>query len=68
MLKTLFTNWNFMRAIRLILGVFIIIQSFQSQQYLMMIPGVIFAAMAIFSVGCCGDNGCEIPLKKQENE
>ena len=57
-----------MRAIRLILGVFIIIQSFQSQQYLMMIPCVIFAAMAIFSVGCCGDNGCEIPLKKQENE
>jgi ABC-type polysaccharide/polyol phosphate export permease len=68
MLKTIFTNWNFMRAIRLILGVFIIIQSFQSQQYLMIIPGVIFASMALFSVGCCGYNGCAIPTKKQENE
>ena len=57
-----------MRVIRLILGVFIIIQSFQSQQYIMIIPGVIFALMAIFSVGCCGNNGCEIPRKKQENE
>ena len=57
-----------MRAIRLILGVFIIIQSFQSQQYIMIIPGVIFAVMALFSVGCCGSNGCAIPTKKQENE
>jgi hypothetical protein len=68
MLKTIFTNWNFMRAIRLILGVFIIIQSFQTQQYIMIIPGVIFALMALFSVGCCGSNGCAIPTKKQENE
>ena len=55
-----------MRVIRLILGVFIIIQSFQSQQYIMIIPGVIFALMAIFSVGCCGNNGCAIPTKKEE--
>lgn len=68
MLKTIFTNWNFMRAVRLILGVFIIVQSFQSQQYIMIIPGVIFAAMAIFSVGCGGNNGCAIPIKKQKNE
>jgi hypothetical protein len=68
MLKTIFTNWNFMRAIRLILGVYIIIQSLQTQQYIMIIPGVIFATMALFSVGCCGNNGCAIPTKKQENE
>jgi hypothetical protein len=68
MLKTIFTNWNFMRAIRLILGVYIIIQSFQSRQYIMIIPGVVFAIMALFSVGCCGNNGCAVPIKKQENE
>jgi len=32
----------------------------------MIIPGVIFALMAIFSVGCCGNNGCAIPTKKEE--
>jgi hypothetical protein len=61
-------NWSFMRAIRLILGIFIIIQSVQSQQYIMIIPGVIFALMAIFSVGCCGNNGCTIPTKNKKNE
>ncbi len=68
MLKTIFTNWNFMRVIRLILGVLIIIQSFQSQQYIMIIPGVIFALIAIFGVGCCGNNGCAIPTKNKKNE
>ena len=68
MLKTIFTNWNFMRTIRLILGVYIIIQSFQTQQYIMIIPGVVFTIMALFRVGCCGNNGCAIPTKKQENE
>ncbi|MBC5841786.1 hypothetical protein H8R23_10250 [Flavobacterium sp. F-380] len=68
MLKILFTNWNFMRAIRLILGVYIIIQSFQTQQYLMIILGVVFTVMALFSVGCCGNNACAIPSKKEENE
>lgn len=57
-----------MRAIRLILGVYIINQSYQSQQYIMIIPGVVFVIMALFSVGCCGNNGCEVPIKKQENE
>ncbi len=68
MFQKIVYNWTFIRFIRLILGVFIIIQSVQTQQYLMIIPGVIFAAMAIFSVGCCGNNGCAIPRKKQENE
>ena len=68
MLKTIFTNWNFMRAIRLILGVYIINQSYQSQQYIMIIPGVVFVIMALFIVGCCGNNGCEVSIKKQENE
>jgi hypothetical protein len=34
----------------------------------MIIPGVVFAIMALFSVGCCGNNGCAVQIKKEENE
>lgn len=68
MQNQLFANWNIIRIIRLILGIFIIIQSFQVENYWMMLPGFIFAGMALFNAGC-GSNGCGIPTSNiQENE
>jgi hypothetical protein len=68
MQNQLFINWNIIRIIRLVLGVFIIIQSFQLENYWIMLPGFIFAGMAVFNAGC-GSNCCEIPTsKKHENE
>ena len=32
----------------------------------MIIPGVVFTIMALFRVGCCGNNGCAIPTKKKK--
>lgn len=49
-------NWNFMRFLRLVLGVMIGIQAFQTQT---VFPGVI-AGFLLFQVftntGCCGVN------------
>lgn len=63
MLQKIITNWTLLRAIRLVLGVFIIIQSIEMQNYWIILPGVIFTVMALFNAGC-GSNGCAVPIKK----
>jgi hypothetical protein len=65
--STILTGWNFMRAIRLILGVIIIVQSIQQQRFSFAILGLLFAGMAVFNVGCCGAGGCGVPTRKNNN-
>ena len=40
--------------------------AFAGRNVMVGILGVIFTAMALFNVGCCGSNGC-IPNKKSTN-
>jgi len=63
MKQILFKNWNFMRAVRLILGIFIIIQSAVLKDWQMGLLGMIFSAMPLFNIGCCGTTGCSVPLR-----
>jgi hypothetical protein len=66
-MKTILSGWNFMRAIRLLLGVIIIIQSVQQHHYSFAILGLLFAGMAVFNIGCCGTAGCALPTKKNDD-
>lgn len=69
-----FRNWNFMRAIRLILGLVILAQGIDASDYLIGALGGLFAAFAIFNVGCSANGGCstfpnpKISNKKLTNE
>jgi len=67
MLQKIISNWTFIRFIRLILGIFIIVQSVQIQNYWMIIPGIVFSVMALLNVGCCG-NSCSISIKNEKND
>lgn len=67
MLHKIVTNWSFIRAVRLFLGIFIVIQSIELHNYWMALPGVLFSGMALFNAGCCG-NSCSIPNKKINND
>jgi hypothetical protein len=57
-------NWNFFRALRLILGIIIIVQAVMSREWIFGIAGLFFAGMALFNQGCCGTGACSIPIKK----
>lgn len=50
-------GWNFMRAIRLILGLVVIGQGIHAGDYLIAGLGAVFAATAIFNIGCCANAG-----------
>ena len=53
-----------MRFLRLGLGLAIIIQAAMAADFTMGVIGLLFTAMPVFNLGCCGTNGCSTPVKK----
>lgn len=64
MKQRLLSNWNFMRFFRLGLGIAVIVQSAVAGNWAMGILGLLFTAMPVFNIGCCGTAGCITPVKK----
>jgi hypothetical protein len=64
MKQAILSNWNFMRFLRLGIGIAIIIQSIMASNWTMGILGLLFTTMPIFNIGCCGTAGCATPVKK----
>ena len=62
--QTLLTNWNFMRFLRLGIGIYIAVQSIETQSIFSGIVAVFFIYQAVTNTGCCGSNGCAVPIKK----
>lgn len=70
-MKNYIKKWNFMRALRLAIGVYVIINGVQTAEWLFVFFGITFSAMALLNIGCCGVGGCQVePEKnsKKENE
>jgi hypothetical protein len=67
MFHKIIKNWSIVRIIRLVLGIFIIIQSIKLQNYWMILPGILFSVMALVNIGC-NSNSCIIPNKNIKND
>jgi hypothetical protein len=65
--QTLFTGWNFMRALRLVLGVYIAIQAFTTHDSMLGFFSTFFLFQAITNTGCCGAQGCSVPVIKKDS-
>lgn len=57
-MKTLLSNWHFMRLFRAGIAIWAIHEAWRTGQWLLLVPGGIFALQAIFDIGCCGASGC----------
>jgi len=72
MKERLLTNWTFTRAFYLIIGLFVIIQSFIGQQWFGIAFGGYFAAMGLFAFGCasgnCAGGNCSTELKQNSKQ
>ncbi len=53
-----------MRALRLILGVIILVQGIQQKEWIYAFAGLFLSGMAIANIGCCGVGGCQVPFRK----
>ena len=64
MKKAIFNNWNFMRVLRLVIGIAILVQALIAKDAIFGIAGLLLTSMAIFNIGCCGTDNCHTPPKK----
>jgi hypothetical protein len=56
MKERILNNWTFMRALYLLMGIAVIIQSVMSQQWFGVAFGGYFASMGLFAFGCAAGN------------
>ena len=64
MKEVLLNNWSFMRSVRLLAGIAIIIQAIANKDAVFGVAGILFTIMALFNTGCCGASGCYMPVQK----
>ena len=66
-MKAKLQGWNFIRILRLVLGITILMQGIVAKDTLPGVLGLILGGMAVANMGCCGANGCAIskPLTKK---
>ncbi len=67
-MTTILKNWHFMRMLRAGIAIWAIAEAWRTGQWLLLIPGGIFAVQAIFDIGCCGPAGCASPQQKAYNK
>ena len=57
-LCTMTMQWNLMRVLRGAIALWAFWEIYNTGEWLLLIPGVLFGLQAIFNVGCCGSQGC----------
>lgn len=60
-------KWDFVRIIRLLLGVLIAVYSISSQDYIFLVLAGFLLFQAIMNISCCGSPGCHTDNKHKEN-
>ena len=61
----IFQRWDWLRVIRLIIGVSVVFQSVFMQSWLLTTAGIMLTAMAVLNIGC-GLNGCSVPVRRTQ--
>lgn len=54
MKQTILNNWNFVRWVRLVMGIAIVVQAMAVRDIMFSVIGIALAGMAVFNIGCCG--------------
>lgn len=67
-MKNYLRNWNFVHVLRLVLGIFIMAQGVQTNEWLLVALGGLFSLMPLLNVGCCGTAACNTPIRRKNND
>lgn len=61
-------QWNFMRTLRLALGILIIVQGIIAKEWLLAGLGGLFSLMPLMNTGFCGVSGCSTPIPRNNKK
>lgn len=68
MKNRILTNWTFTRALYVIIGIFLVVQSIMIKQWFGVAVGSYFASMGIFAFGCAAGNCAYVPKSSAKEE
>ncbi|WP_288763999.1 hypothetical protein [uncultured Weeksella sp.] len=60
-MRTHIFGWNFMRILRLVLGVLILLQAFFTKTWIFIFFGLLLSYTAWENIGCCREKACSLP-------
>lgn len=60
------TGWNFMRILRLIMGVAVLVFAIRNTDILAGLAGGFLVLMSVLNAGCCGMGACPVPGRDQK--
>lgn len=63
-MKNYLKNWNLPRLLRLLIGLFIIIQSIYIEQWFLLGVGVLYSLMPMLNISSCGVGKCAVPKRR----
>ncbi len=61
-------GWNFMRVLRLVVGLIVVVQAVITKDILFGTLGGLFTLMPLLNIGCCGSAGCNVPTRRSNKE
>lgn len=67
-MKNYFKNWNFMRLLRLAIGIYIIVIGIQENNLWFIVLGGVFSLMPLLNIGYCGISSCNVPETKSNKK
>jgi len=65
-MDNLFKNWNFVRLLRLAIGIFLVVEATQSGMWILVAVGMVFVVMPLFNIGCCAAGNCSVPTRNSK--
>ncbi len=66
-MKKYFKNWNIIRILRLVVGLFVVVQGALTREWMFVFLGGLFALMPLMNVGCAA-SGCQTSRSKNTKE
>lgn len=63
-MKELATNWSLLRFIHLVTGIIVLIMGIQTGQWILALPGALFALLALLNKAGCSAGSCPAGRRK----
>lgn len=67
-MKGFLQKWNFMRLLRLVFGIAILVQGIVIKDVITIIIGVAFGVMAVINAGCCQSGFCALNSQSEKRK
>ena len=67
-MKKILQGWNFVRVLRLVFGIIILVQGIVQGDYFFALIGLIFAGLSVANIGCCGTQACATNIQTKSTQ